>query len=202
MLARTAFGLYGSAQPGPSTTYAPASASRCGRSRRRCPDRRPRADMSAGRPPSRGLGGGRRRSPVFPSPATRPRPAAPAPRPRRRAARTRSAYPARLGGGDEILALGDEQPLAIAPLALRELADQLQLLVVLARDHCLFSVPENKKGASWGARWKVVMRRSAQAATASRAWLGESAERLRIAHGDIGEHLAVDLDAGLARGRG
>src|SRR5689334_7791950 len=29
--------------------------------------------------------------------------------------------------------------------------------------------------------------------------LGKSAERLRIVHGEVGKHLAVDLDAGLAQ---
>ena len=49
---------------------------------------------------------------------------------------------------DQILALGDEQPLALAVLALRELADELQLLVVLTGDH----LSGKKKGALSDAR--------------------------------------------------
>src|SRR4029078_6331508 len=71
----------------------------------------------------------------------------------------------RFGGGQEVLALGDEQSLALAVLALVELADELELVVVLAGDH---SSSATKKGAWWGA---PVKSRAAgvQAATASRA---------------------------------
>ena len=43
----------------------------------------------------------------------------------------------------------------------------------------------------------VAVVRALYAATASRACLGKTSERLRVAHGDVREHLAVDLDAGL-----
>ncbi len=57
-------------------------------------------------------------------------------------------------GLDQVLALGDEQPLALAVLALAQLADQLQLLVVGALDHscCLlvsgFLLLERKRAAN------------------------------------------------------
>jgi hypothetical protein len=43
----------------------------------------------------------------------------------------------------QVLALGEEEALALAVLSLRELADQLQLLVVVRGDH------GTKKGACW-----------------------------------------------------
>jgi hypothetical protein len=69
--------------------------------------------------------------------------------------------PRRLREGDQVLALRHEQPLALAVLAIRKLADQLQLLVVLARDH--------KKRAPPGRPVKSRAAVFAQSATASRA---------------------------------
>ena len=44
--------------------------------------------------------------------------------------------------GEDLLALGREQAFTLAPLAVAQLPDQLQSLVVAARDHCcLLSAP-------------------------------------------------------------
>ena len=56
-------------------------------------------------------------------------------------------------GGEQVLALGHEQALALAVLALPQLADQFQLLVVGAGDHlvsllfwCFFSWKQKEAG--------------------------------------------------------
>ena len=144
MLARTAFGENGSAQSGPSATGPSSSA---------CGGADDRADVAGVADPVQVEAGRRRRrrpsaaarprSPASPSRAPRPRPAAPARPPRRPSAGSpapRLEQEARLGAGgqpglDQVLALGREQPLALAVLALAQLADQLQLLVLGAGDH-------------------------------------------------------------------
>ena len=82
----------------------------------------------------------RPRSPGSPSRASRPRRAARARPPRRPAppAAVSSERGSRAGGEprrQQVLALGHEQALALAVLALAQLADQLQLLVLGALDH-------------------------------------------------------------------
>ena len=148
MLARTAFGENGSAQPGPSTTV-PSS--------RACGGADDRADVAgigdavqvdAGRAArARPSAAARPRSPGCPSRAPRPRPAARARPPRRpgrcrrRSSTKRGSAPARQPGLDQVLALGRRTaPSRSRCLRVAQLADQLQLLVLGARDHrsCVF----------------------------------------------------------------
>ena len=127
--ARTAFGEYGSAQPGPRTPWPSASA---------CAERMIVPTLPGSSTPCRYTS----RSPPRLGPPllvdadhagaraerARPRRAAPAPRPRRRGGRTRGVR--RLRGLDQVLALRAEQPELRPPALLLELADRLELVVV------------------------------------------------------------------------
>ena len=83
--------------------------------------------------------------------------------------RKRGSAPAASAGLDQVLALGDEGALALAMLALAQLADQLQLLVLGAFDHLMcrdcsgsfVSSPGTKKRAVKTARpgkWSAWLR--------------------------------------------
>ena len=141
MLARTAFGENGSAQSGPSTT---------GAAEQRVGGADDRADV-AGVGDAVQVDAGRA-GPL--GPAQRPDRDHPRARAERRdlgqqlrldllaaeAAAGGGEHEARLGAGrqaglDQVLALAREQALALAVLALAQLADQLQLLVLGAGDH-------------------------------------------------------------------
>ena len=151
-----------------------AARRRCGRSCRRCRGRRRRAGRRRARAGASAQRSGQTAIARVPEPSVEtsasssgstsspPRPAPAA-----------VEHEARLGAGgqpglEQVLALGREQPLALAVLALAQLADQLQLLVLGACDHrfgvvvCLFwsavSSPGTKKRAVFTARpgeWSV-----------------------------------------------
>ena len=116
---------------------------RCGRSRRRCRGRRPRAGRrraAAAPPPSAAA---RPRSPACPSRGSRPPPSSsgstsspPSPLPAAVSSKRGSAPAARPAASRSSPSVTNSA-LALAVLALAQLADQLQLLVVGAGDHRL-----------------------------------------------------------------
>src|SRR5918992_364615 len=84
-----------------------------------------------------------------------------------------------------------EQVQLLAPALLLELPDRLELLVVGGSDH------GTKKGASAGARENAVPWFARLRSHGLPGPVGKASEGLRVAHGDVGQHLAVDLDTGL-----
>ena len=146
MLARTAFGENGSAQSGPE--HDRAVEQRVGGAddrRRRCRDRRRRAGRRSGACACSAQRSGQTAIARVPEPSDGDR--GQQLRLDLLAAESGAGggqHEARLGTGrqpglEQVLALGREQPLALAVLALAQLADQLQLLVLGAGDHRLGS---------------------------------------------------------------
>ena len=141
MLARTAFGEKGSAQSGPSTTVPPISAARGADDRADVAGVADPVQIDAGRLAS-AIAQRRGQTPIArvpePSVETRAEQLRLDLRPAEARARLQSAArPARARPPrrrHQVLALAHEQILALAVLALLELADQLQPLVVGAGD--------------------------------------------------------------------
>ena len=162
MLARTAFGENGSAQPGPSDDRAAEQrVRRCGRSCRRCRGRRRRAGRRRARRRRSAQRCGQTAIARVPEPSVETAASSsgstsspPSPLPAA-VSRKRGSAPAASPASTRSSPSVDEQPLALAVLALAQLADQLQLLVLGAFDHrccrCVFwsavSSPGTKKRA-------------------------------------------------------
>ncbi len=102
----------------------------------------------------------------------------------------------RVGGGEQILALGDElaQPVALAP-ALAELAEGLQLLVLGAGDGHV-AASGTKRAPSHGGRpfGGAGVRRCSAGSQRLTGALGKASEGIGVVHGDVGQDLAVELD--------
>ena len=211
LLARTAFGEKGSAQPGPRMTVAsasawalrtiaptlPGSATHAGsQGAGGSPAAQARSQTAIALVPSRGR---RNRRELYldllPVDTGARRDQDKARLPRRGEARR-----------EQVLALADEQALALAVLALGKLADQLQLLVLGAGDDrsvCLVLA-----SLSWNANGPPEIERPAREKGVCGRELGgrtlpgelpRTAKRIAVVDGDVGEHLAVDSTSALPR---
>src|SRR5436190_23082448 len=100
-----------------------------------------------------------------------------------------------VGSRDEVLALGDEAP-AVAPAV--QPADVLEELVVVGGDHVVEATkraPLGRPRRSFGLSVVLSLGGSRRLSRLA-GGLGKSGEGLGIAHGDVGQDLAVELDAG------
>ena len=203
MLARTAFGQYGSAQSGPSATQeAPKASARAQRPCRRCRGRRRPAGTRTAARRAAPSAARRRRARACPSRASRPPPA------RRARRRRRPPLPRRHGALERASPAASAAASRSSPSARkrpsrrgsrrRQAAQRLEAGVVVGCDHG--AIAGTKRAPSCEERrpggCSVSVGRRGSAADASRATSANRRNVVGVAHGDVREHLAVELDAG------